>query len=842
MLHTAPGKGGARPAARRHTTGAGHALDDTAHIRRCGWLLAIGWTAAVLALAVVFVAQHAQYVLDEARARAAMAREKDIAYRRWVQHHGGVYVPVSDLSPPNPLLSHVPERDIVTPSGKQLTLVNASYMVRQVAAIAGEQRGAVSHPTSLKPLRPQNAPDEMEARALRKIEAGAKTVEWRQTLRGVPHLRVMRAYVVEESCMRCHAHQGYKVGDIRGGMTTSVSLPTFRASLMRLWPQLTAHFVLWACGLAGILLERRKLESHAVAGRDARLALSRIDARLASAIQAASLGTYELDVATRAVTIDDGMRAISRIPASEEHRAFEWWLQHLHPDDRDEMMRRLDGLVRGDVNQDTMETRLHRPDGTTAWILVAAAVVERLADGRAARIVGVWQDVTRQQEMQNELRVAAQSDRLTGLPNRAALIDALQQAIWRNRRRPELKYAVLFFDFDRFKLVNDSLGHEAGDRLLREIARRLREAGADGHIPARLGGDEFAVLLRDVRSTEEATAIAERMLDALSHQYDLGPHHIAGTASVGVVTSDHGYDRAEDVLRDADTAMYEAKFAGRGRVKVFDPTMRERVQRRMELENDLRKALGTGQLMLHYQPIVSLETGRVADFEALARWRHPEKGMISPAEFIPVAEDSNLIVPLGDWVMHEACRELARIRTFAGADVMPSVSVNLSRRQLLLPDLPRRLAEAARAGGADPSLVCVEITESAVMGDAAGAAEVLRQIKRAGFRIALDDFGTGHSSLASLHTFPIDVLKIDRSFIANLSRGRDYAALVHAITTLARNLGMVVIAEGVETVEQVSLLQGLDCQFAQGFLFGRPMPASDLAAYAPPRPMFNEAA
>jgi diguanylate cyclase (GGDEF)-like protein len=450
----------------------------------------------------------------------------------------------------------------------------------------------------------------------------------------------------------------------------------------------------------------------------------------------------------------------------------------------------------------------------------------------------------RTKQLQDHLARSSQIDKLTNLPNRVLLLERLQQAILRRERCPEEHYAVLFLDFDRFKVINDSLGHEAGDQLLVQIADRLRgQVRAtdsvtrlpESRTAMRLGGDEFVVLLEGmVGGRASAMAVAQRLLDTLAEPYQVGESRIVSTASIGVVTDEGGYLRAEDVLRDADTAMYEAKAAGRGQAVLFDVTMRERVRRRLSLENELRLAIEAGQLVLHYQPIICLDSGRLVGVEALVRWCHPERGMVLPGEFIPVAEDCGLIIPLGDWVLGEACRQLGVWQRTLGADRIPSVNVNLSARQFVIADFAERVARAAGDGGIEPSSVHLEITESAVMQDVAAATRLLHDLKSQGFKVALDDFGTGHSSLACLHEFPLDVVKIDRLFVKNMSRGRHYTALVHAIVALARNLNLEVVAEGVETADLAPPLQYLGCQYAQGYFFGRPVPAEQVVEYRPP--------
>ena len=494
-----------------------------------------------------------------------------------------------------------------------------------------------------------------------------------------------------------------------------------------------------------------------------------------------------------------------------------------------------------------IEYRLRRHDGEYCW--VADQGTPRFgADGRfegyagGAIDIGVRKAAELQQEaMEAELRLAATTDRLTGLPNRAMLADRIKAAL---TDRDELGGpAVLFLDFDRFKLVNDSLGHEIGDRLLVSIAGRLRREcnqirSADGDgvraMPSRIGGDEFVVVLEGVRDTASLVRIAEDLLDALTPPHEIDHYRLTSAASIGAVTVGPGYRTADEVLRDADTALYEAKRAGRGRVVVFDSAMRDSVRRRTMLEASMRDAVGGDQFKILYQPIVDAESGIVVAAEALLRWQHPDFGLVSPTEFIPVAEECGLIVPLTEWVLRTAAHTAAQLASRWRADDAPghapSVCVNLSRTHFLLPGMADRLREIVEAAGLHPRQFHLEITESAVMCDVDAGIAVLRRLREAGFTIALDDFGTGYSSLACLHRFPIDVLKIDRSFVLNLSLGREHISLVHAIADLAHNLGMGVIAEGVETREQLAAIQAIGCEFVQGYLFGKPMTPLQLAS------------
>jgi diguanylate cyclase (GGDEF)-like protein len=459
-----------------------------------------------------------------------------------------------------------------------------------------------------------------------------------------------------------------------------------------------------------------------------------------------------------------------------------------------------------------------------------ARLAERNVEEQRKYIEELERIRTELEESREHFRHAAFHDALTGLPNRALLTDHLKLSIGRARRRPEHLFAVLFLDLDRFKNINDSLGHAAGDQFLVEIAWRLQGCLRPSDAVARLGGDEFAILLDGLDANEDAVRVAERVQDELARPFRLDGHDVYTTASIGITLCTSYYDSPEKILRDADTAMYQAKEKGKARYELFDATMHANVVARLHLENDLRRAVDQQEFQVYYQPIIALDTGRIAGFEALVRWCHPERGVVSPAEFIPLAEETGLIMELGEWVLRESCRQMRRWTLDVQTLHPLMISVNLSTRQFAQPDLVDRIKKILRETGLDQRQLKLEITESAVMENAESAASMLVELRELGVKLSIDDFGTGYSSLAYLHRFPVDTLKIDRSFISRMNDGDENAEIVRTVVTLATNLGMAVVAEGVETDEQHECLRELKCEYAQGYLFSRPVDAETALA------------
>jgi diguanylate cyclase (GGDEF)-like protein len=572
-------------------------------------------------------------------------------------------------------------------------------------------------------------------------------------------------------------------------------------------------------------------------------ALQASEQRYAIAARAANDGLWEWDLATNAVSFSCRWKAIvgvveatapaaaldARAPARpvaavEPH--IEDWLERIHPEDKERLMSALRAHLDGLTSHFENEHRLRHENGTWRWVLCRGLVV-RDGRGKAVRIAGSLTDVTHRKMAEEQLAHRAFYDPLTNLPNRALFLDRLRHALRRAARRPGHSFAVLFLDIDRFKLINDSLGHIAGDRLLVMFARRLELALRPGDSVARLGGDEFTVLLDDLHDVSDAVKVADRIHAEIAAPFDVGGQELFTSASIGIAFSTTAYQRPEDVLRDADTAMYRAKASGRAKHALFDTAMHQTAVRQLQIEAELRRALERGELYVEYQPIVALDSGRITGVEALMRWAHPERGLVPPSEFIPIAEETGLIVPLGMWVLREACDQVRGWQRTLGDPLGCRLAVNLSSKQLSQPDLPQQIAAILAETELAASDLELEITESAILEHPDAAAETLVKLRDLGLHLSIDDFGTGYSSLSYLQRFPIDALKIDRSFVQHSAgegeRGGANTKLVRTIVMIGRSLGKAVVAEGVETVEQLALLREVHCDRAQGYFFSRPL-------------------
>jgi diguanylate cyclase (GGDEF)-like protein/PAS domain S-box-containing protein len=466
------------------------------------------------------------------------------------------------------------------------------------------------------------------------------------------------------------------------------------------------------------------------------------------------------------------------------------------------------------------------PDGSIRWVSTTKMPL-RDPDGNIVGTFGISRDITEYKRIAEQLERHGLYDALTNLPNRALFVNRVEHLFRRAERQAgrTLPFAVLYFDVDRFKGVNDSFGHHAGDSFLVEIARRLERSLRPGDTLARLGGDDFAILLEDLRIGTDATRVAERIQENLVAPFSVEGTELFCSASIGIALGPGSYTQPQEMLRDANTAMYRAKANGRAGHQIFDADMHRRAVSQLRIETDLRRALERQEFILHYQPIVDLVTRRLTGFEALVRWQHPQRGLVPPGEFIPVAEETGLIKPLGLWVIQESCRQLRAWQDQGGPPLR--IAVNLSGHQLAQPDLVEQVRKILESSGTAPQSLAIEVTESALVRDMVSAASVLAELRRLHVHVNVDDFGTGYSSLSYLQNLPVDTLKIDRSFVKTLDQTGGRSEIVRAIITLAHSLGMTVVAEGVETRGQLEALTLLACNGAQGFLFARPLPADE---------------
>ncbi len=576
-------------------------------------------------------------------------------------------------------------------------------------------------------------------------------------------------------------------------------------------------------------------------------ALRESQERYALAVRGANDGLWDWNLRTNAIYFSPRWKTMLGYGDQEIGDHPDEWFRRVHPEEAEWLQAQVTAHVQGLTPNFEIEHRMQHKDGTYRWMLSRGLAV-RDQDEVAYRMAGSQTDITERKRAEEQLLHDALHDGLTGLFNRALFLDRLGHAIDRARRQKGYSFAVLFLDLDRFKVINDSLGHTMGDHLLIAFSQRLGNFLSSGDTLARLGGDEFTILLEDIKDIQEATRLAERIHTDLRSPFWVNGQEIFTTASIGIALSETGCDRPEDMLRNADTAMYRAKALGRARHEIFNTDMYERAVNRLKVETDLRLAVfptlsensdidGTHpsqpyqscqEFQMRYQPIVCLKTAKIIGFEALVRWIHPEKGLISPAEFIPIAEETGLIVQMGEWILNESCRQVTQWQQQFPHLADLSISVNLSSRQFSEADLVEQVRQALRQTGLDPHCLKLELTESAVMENAETATAMLRELKMLNTQLLIDDFGTGYSSLSYLHRFPIDTVKIDQSFVRRMGSEDEQSVIVRAIVGLAHNLGMNVIAEGVETRDQMQCLQDLNAEYGQGYYFAKPLTAEEV--------------
>jgi diguanylate cyclase (GGDEF)-like protein/PAS domain S-box-containing protein len=956
--------------------------------------LAVFWTGVAVVSLAWNIAQVRELVLEQARIELRANFFKDFAFRNWATRHGGVYVPVTAETAPDPFVANFPERDVRTPSGRVLTLINPALMVRQFNELANKDDGTRGHLSGLNPINPQNQADSWEAAALVQFGQGVEEITGIAEIEGAPYLRLIRPMKMGQKCLACHIQQGYQEGDLAGGVSVSVPLaPLYAAADRRISGLVLGHGVLWLFGVIGIGVSGRQLRRRFNESETIHHALVEHENRT-RAILAASLdgiiainadneiidwnsqaektfgwsrdealgrslsetivpprfraqhdaglqrslanGTGSL-IGRRAELVGlhrDGhefpieisiaristagspcfsayVRDISERKASVDKINLDYHTQRvlaelletaMRPDPFEQRLQFALELIlstpwlalKGSGSIFLTDTasgnlRMAAMHGLSADIEKACATVEMghclcgraaetrevlfvdciderhevhfpgmtehghyctpiLFDGALLGVLNLYVDAHHRQtaeELQfitaaahavgsmiqrhraeQQLRHHAYHDVLTGMPNRILFMDRLEQCLSFGERHPEMRCAVLYLDIDRFKTINDSLGHTLGDQLLLEVSERVRSCMRPEDTVARMGGDEFTILLEDVVEPADALRVSDRLHTALQSPVLLEGREIFISASIGIAIAANNDRHAADLLRDADTAMYRAKSQGAGQTVLFDEHMHLRAVAQLTLESELRRAVERAELRVYYQPIVEAGSGEVLGFEALVRWEHPERGLVSPIEFIPLAEETGLINDIGNWVLTEACRQLQEWRQLFPERPDLYMSVNLSAKQFLQPDLVERIDAAIAAAGVEPRHIALEITESVLVDNPEAANKILLDLKARGLHLYVDDFGTGYSSLSYLQNFPFDALKIDRAFVSRLTPGIEEAEMVSTIIAIARNFNMSVIAEGVENNGQLERLIELGCRKIQGYYFSPPLPAT----------------
>ncbi|MFL2920368.1 MAG: putative bifunctional diguanylate cyclase/phosphodiesterase [Thalassobaculaceae bacterium] len=556
--------------------------------------------------------------------------------------------------------------------------------------------------------------------------------------------------------------------------------------------------------------------------------LSQNQERYSLAMQASNDGLWDWDLKTNKILYSDRWKEMLGFNDDEISDTADEWLSRVHPEDHDRVRASIDAYLEGTTSNFEIEYRIRHFSDNYLWMMAKGLAI-RTSDGRATRFAGSQTDVSERKSNEEQMIHDALHDTLTSIPNRTLLLDRIRQSLVRRKRYPKTSFAIIFIDLDRFRLVNESLGHIHGDELLQLISARLKETIPIGDTVARLGGDEFSILLQDINSVRDVEVIAKDIQNLFSKPFFLGDREVFASASMGIAHSDNDYKTPEEILRDAELAMYRAKREGKSQSIVFQPQFRQSSLSPIDLDTDLRRALDRDEMELHYQPIISMRDRTISGFEALLRWSHRSRGVISPNEFIPLAEETGLIYDLGQWVLGKACKQIAAWNKSKKKEDQLEISINLSSRQFSDPNLVEGIVENIEKSGFDAEFLKIEITESALMQNAQRSVSMLNQLKDLNIKVCVDDFGTGYSSLSYLHTFPIDTLKIDRSFVHDMSRNFRNMEIIRTIIMLAHNLKLDVIAEGVETGEQDAQLSALGCQFAQGFYFSRPINSSDAA-------------
>lgn len=771
------------------------------------------WTGILLASVSWNIAREHDKVLALARAEATANLDKDLAFRLWTSSKGGIYLPVSENTQPSPYLAHLPDRDVNVKDRPSLTLINPATMLREIGEQHSQLYGIKAKITGKTVLNPVNAPDEWERKVLDSFEHGSKEAIAIEDIDDKPFLRMMRPMLMEQACLKCHGSTGIKVGELRGATGVSIPLTPYleieRASVANL---LVTHGGIWfvGIGLIGFVSFRSKWhETERIASENELRKLSRAVEQSASSVLITNVWGEIQYVNPKfcEVTGYTSSEVLGKTPSilksgeTDLSVYQEMWAE----------------LLAG--NEWRGEYKNRKKNGELFWCLESISGIKD-SEGAVTHFVAVVEDISERKFSEETIRRLAYFDPLTDLPNRRHFQEQLELATaW--CRRSDCQLALLYIDLDRFKTTNDTLGHGAGDYLLRIVGQRLAQGLREGDVVSRLGGDEFAVIATNIHRSEDAANVAEKIIEAVRQPLIINGHELYVTTSVGISLYPADTADLDELVKHADIALYQAKEMGKNTFQFYSEKINALTLTNLQIESDLRNAIKRSELFLEFQPQIDLKTGQVYGVEALVRWQHPVQGLIPPGKFIPLAEETNLIVPIGDWVLQTACQQL---RKWDDAGLPPLfMAVNFSAAQFRREGFLESIRKVLEESGVDSGRLELEITESALMKNPEEAGSILRSLRELGVKVSIDDFGTGYSSLSYLKRFPVSILKIDQSFVRDIVNSSDDQAIAEAVIALAKGMDLTVVAEGVETEAQLKILKVLECDKVQGYFFSRPL-------------------
>jgi len=787
------------------------------------------WTALIAGSLTWNTMMAEENIMSRAYGEARTFINKDTTFRLWGNSHGGVYVPVSDKQQPIKWLENIPNRDVVLPNGQMLTLVNPTAMLRQLSEKYTELFNVQGRLTSLKPLNKENAPDEWEITQLTKFKSGKVTESWdTDYIKGVPNLRYLRAMKIEVGCLQCHSSQGYKIGDIGGGIGVRLPLDEHYQLINRSRKNLLiTHTLLWGLGAIGILLYSNIFSSRSRERLNREKEREKEEEKLhfyASAFTHSGEATLIISQEDEIINANGAfLKHTGYLLEEVLHK--NWSILHADKTPNaaySEMKQILNdrGFWQGETYG-----RKKNGDIFPKWLSISKIQ----EDNRDSLFyISTYSDITHRKEAEEKIAHLAHHDILTKLYNRYSLEGRLKRAL-EQAEKYKHKAAILFIDLDRFKTINDSLGHPFGDKLIIEVANRLSSVKRDVDTLARIGGDEFVLLLPQIKEASDVIIIAQRIQDTLNKPYHIDHRNVETAASTGISIFPDDGNNANELLKNADIAMYQAKLKGRNNFQFFTESLSHAANERLKLESQMRCALESNQFELYFQPIVDTDSQSIVSAEALIRWKRPEQGFYPPDKFIPIAEETGFIHPLGDWILEEACRVFAQMKQRKCR--LYKISINLSVNQLQSTELVNKVKAVMKKYDISPGELEFEITETVAMQDPDFAVSQLNALSDLGIPLAIDDFGTGYSSLAYLKKLPIQTLKVDRTFVRDIGQDNNNEEICITTITLAHNLGLQVVAEGVETKEQVVFLKNQKCDRLQGYYFSQPLPLDALCLH-----------